>query len=348
MPSLRQTCLTSLLAVLLGIPSIGMAAATISWCSKTGQASLLPGMLRRNEPQLSLPPAPQALIHTEGTLPHQGIFDQSVEAKRDWPRMRDFALIWYYTSDSRYLEALTHYLDAWTALYQPSFNPIDETELDALIDSYAISQQALPLNTERKVSALLRDLAEGYIQRIRQAKTPRPATFVNNWNSHRIKLITLSALALQDQKLLSAARSLYLAQIANNIDADGQTLDYGERDALHYVSYDLEPLVRAALAAKMAGQDWLNLRGDHGGSLQQALEWLRPYAEGKLQHLEFVHTKVKFDLVRREAGLPGYSGYWQPASSRNLYALAARLSPAYRDLALSLGRAPDWIGLCWP
>ncbi|RMD00969.1 alginate lyase [Aquitalea palustris] len=319
-----------------------------NWCSPQPGLPAAISLQQRASRQLDIPPAPLAHIHTEGSLPHQGIFDQSVKAKRDWEHMRDFALAWQASADPRWLTALARYLDAWTESYQVSFNPIDETDLDALIDSYAITARSLPATTRQQTATFLRNMAKGYIQRIRQAKTPLSGTFINNWNSHRIKLITLSAVALQDEAMLKTASELYLQHIANNIDAQGETWDFQERDALHYVTYDLEPLVRAAIAARQAGEQWLERKGRQGGSLQQALDWLRPYAEGRLQHQEFVNSRVRFDYVRREAGLPGFAGSWQPATSRHLYALAARLSPAYRSPVLTGGITPDWIAQCWP
>lgn len=319
-----------------------------SWCRLSPGLPLVNSLQQRAIRQLDTPPSPLAHIHTEGSLPHQGIFDQSVKAKRDWLRMRDFALAWSASADPRLLQALARYLDAWTESYQVSFNPIDETDLDALIDSYAITARSLPATTGQQTAAFLRSMAKGYILRIRQAKTPLSGTFINNWNSHRIKLITLSAVALQDEAMLKTAGELYLQHIANNISAQGETWDFQERDALHYVTYDLEPLVRAAIAARQAGEQWLERKGRQGGSLQQALDWLRPYAEGTLQHQEFGNSRVRFDYVRREAGLPGFAGSWQPATSRHLYALAARLSPAYRSPLLTGDSTPDWIAQCWP
>jgi hypothetical protein len=319
-----------------------------NWCRPLTGLPAVDSLQQRAIRQMGIPPAPLAHIHTEGSLPHQGIFDQSVKAKRDWPRMRDFALAWHASADPRLLAALARYLDAWTESYQISFNPIDETDLDALIDSYAITAPSLPATTRQQTAIFLRNMAKGYILRIRQAKTPLSGTFINNWNSHRIKLITLSAVALQDEAMLKTASELYLQHITNNINDQGETWDFQERDALHYVTYDLEPLVRAAIAARQAGEQWLERKGRQGGSLQQALDWLRPYAEGQLQHQEFGNSRVRFDYVRREAGLPGFAGSWQPATSHHLYALAARLSPAYRNPVLTGGNTPDWITQCWP
>ena len=335
-----------LLSLLLSwLAGMAIASQPLPWCMAGAAA---PSLRHRADAALHQPPTPLPQIHTEGSLPHQGIFDQSIKAKQDWFRMRDLALAWQGSGDARYLDAVARQLDAWTRVYQPSFNPIDETDLDALIDAYAITASQLPASTARQTRQFLYQLANGYVWQIRNARQPLGATFKNNWNSHRIKLITLLALALQDATLQKTATELFHQHLERNINAQGETLDYRERDALHYVTYDLEPLVRAAIAARQWQQDWLHDQAPSGGSLQRALDWLRPYAEGRVQHQEFVHSQVRFDFIRREAGLPGFGGNWQAATSHKLYALASRLSAEYDTTSLTGPQLPDWISQCWP
>ena len=50
---------------------------------------------------LNDPAHPLPKLHTEGTLPHEGIYDQSVEAEKDLDLLRDAALAWRATSDDR-------------------------------------------------------------------------------------------------------------------------------------------------------------------------------------------------------------------------------------------------------
>lgn len=297
---------------------------------------------------LDEPPHALARVHTEGTLPHQGIRDESIAAERDWPLMRQAALAWRLSADARYLHQVDTYLKAWTGTYQPDFNPIDETNLDGVIDAYVLTSAGLPAATRDATRAWLRKLGEGYIQRIEAFRDPKPGTATNNWQSHRVKLVTLAAAALGDPAMLKTARELFERQIADNIKPDGEVIDFAERDALHYVVYDLQPLVTAALAAKPFGDgDWLRDTSPQGASLAKALDWLRPYAMGAKTHEEFVHTQVKFDRDRERAGEKGYSGAWDPKSAATLYWLAAALDPDYLPVARQLSaEPPDWIGVC--
>ena len=305
-------------------------------------------LLAAAEKHLDDKPHALAHVHTEGTLPHQGIRDQSIEAERDWPLARQAALAFRLSADSRYLQQVNAYLAAWSSTYQPDFNPIDETNLDGLIDAYVLTSASLPAATRDATRALLRKLGEGYIERIRAFPTGhKSGSLTNNWQSHRVKLVTLAAAALGDTAMLKTAHELFERQLADNLKADGEAIDFAERDALHYVVYDLQPLVAAALAAKPFGNDWLHDATPQGASLAKALDWLRPYAEGSKTHDEFVHTHVKFDRDREQAGEKGYSGAWDPKSAAALYWLAAQLDGSYLPVAQQLSpQPPDWIGAC--
>lgn len=299
------------------------------------------------EKHLSDQPHPLPHLHTEGTLPHQGIRDESIAAEKDWPLMRQAALAWRLSADGRYLQQVDAYLAAWAHTYEPDFNPIDETNLDGLIDAYVLTSSGLSPATREATRALLRKLGEGYIERVCQFPSPAHGTQTNNWQSHRIKLITLTAAALGDPAMLKTARELFQKQVAANIRPDGTVIDFQERDALHYVVYDLQPLVTAAIAAQPFDPDWLRYTTPEGASVAKALDWLRPFATGERTHEEFVHTSVKFDRDRAQAGEKGYGGQWDPKTSGTLYWLAAQLDDSYLPVARQLApQPPDWIGAC--
>jgi hypothetical protein len=240
-------------------------------------------------------------------------------------------------------------LFAWVTTYQPSFNPIDETRFEGLILAYDMTASALPVKTRNASMAFLTKLANGYIGQIDAQPRPLKGTFKNNWQSHRIKLIAMAAFTLDNRKMINAAQRLFVEHIGDNIEPDGSTIDFSERDALHYVTYDLQPLVTAALAARRHNRNWLPEKGADGASLQAALNWLEPYAAGSKTHEEFVHSSVPFDARRREAGLPGYSGQWDPKNATELFHLAARLDGRYTPIALQLAPTPPaWLAVCLP
>ena len=297
--------------------------------------------------QLDARPHPMAHVHTQGLLPRQGIRDASEQAERDWPLALRAAVAWRLSGKPELLQQATRYLDAWASTYQPDFNPIDETNLVELFQAYALARDALPAATRDAMAALIRRIAEGYLARLQAKAGSTYINDINNWQSHRIKLLAVSAAALGDPQLVAAARERLLLQVAANIRPDGSTVDFAQRDALHYVTYDLEPLVQAALALSPYGNDnLLAVRSSTGSSLAAALDWLAPYAEGRRTHQEFVRTSEPFDIERRNAGLKGYAGTWDPRNSAALYAYAAQRLPKYRPLAERLGAAPALLHAC--
>jgi hypothetical protein len=330
-------------------------AAQAQWCPITPAAAeqaAAQRVLASARKNIEATPHPIARMHTEGTLPHQGIYDETVAAQRDFPIVRDAALAWSLTREQRYLDQTDAFLRAWMTTYVASFNPIDETKLEPVILAYSLTREALSSETRKASQTFLRDLAEGYVERIvakrDTAKLRKVSTWNNNWNSHRIKLMAMAAVVLDDRALLERVHGLYLEQLNNNFLPDGAVIDFEERDALHYVVYDLEPLSMAAIAAQSLGQQWLQDKAANGKHLADALDWLIPFAKGQRQHEEYVNTKVAFDRKRAQAGVAGFAGMWQPKSATTLYWQAARLAPAYQGLAQSLGNAPDWLSLCKP
>ncbi|WP_438868442.1 alginate lyase family protein [Pseudomonas sp. L1(2025)] len=330
--------------LLAALPPVTMAA---SLCQPAATSPAANALLAAAQRHLVDAPAPLPHVHTEGTLPNQGIREQSLVAEKDWPLMRQAALAWRIGGDPGYLKQVDDYLAAWADVYQPDFNPIDETNLDMLITAYALTADHLRLETRAASRRLISNLGNGYLAHIEQFHGQKKGTQTNNWQSHRVKLVTLAAAALNDQVMLEQAHQLFKQQVADNILPDGSVTDFQDRDALHYVVYDLEPLVQAALAARPYGGDWLNLKAN-GASLSAALDWLVPYATGQRSHQEFVHTHVQFDKDRAKVGEAGYSGTWDANSSATLFWLAAQLDKRYLPVATQLAAHPaDWISACY-
>jgi hypothetical protein len=297
-------------------------------------------LIRHLQPRLDEPPHAMAHTHTEGLLPHQGIHDASAKAREDLPLMQDAALAWRAGAGDAYRIMAARYLDAWVTTYQPSYDPIDETGFDALIDTYVVLRATLPADQRTRTENFLRQWGQGYVQRMDAARGARQGTWTNNWQSHRVKLVTLIAVALNDPAMFDAARRLFRAQVSANIHPDGEVIDFEERDALHYVAYDLEPLLRAALAARTRGEDWYHYATPDGASLAKAVQWLKPYADGEQRHQEFVHSSVAFDRKRADAGLSGFSGWFDPTHADAVYWYASVFEPDYRPLAKQLKASP--------
>jgi hypothetical protein len=334
--------------VLFAFACLGAARANAGdWCPvPVEQAQQQLGAHPIALPPKGAEPHPLARVHTEGTLPHQGIRDQSLEAERDWPMMLNAALAWRTGVNEHHFDTARRFLLAWVETYIPDLNPIDETNLDALIDTYAILADRLDDAERARVSAWLKKWGWDYVASIDHA--PRQSgIWTNNWQSHRIKLVTMIAVATGDDRLFAEARRLFRKQIAVNLLPNGEVADFADRDALHYVVYDLEPLLRAALAARAyKREDWYHWTAPGGGSIARSVAWLTPYATGEKMHEEFVHSRVPFDAQRAAAGVKGFEGPFDVKDAAPTYWLASRFDPALRPVAQNLASAPPLIALC--
>lgn len=309
----------------------------------------LASFLRRARADVGRVPDPVPTIHVEGTLPGQGIYDRSLEASRDLPRILDFAIAWRVTDEAPFLEAADRFLRAWTDVYRVSLNPIDEERFDVLLLAADLVRGHVGPAADAGIDRLARRFAEGYSAHLLAGG--RRGSDANNWSSHRAKLAALAAFTLGDHGLQDRARDGFAAHLERTIvAADGEVVDFGERDAIHYVVYNVLPLLMACHVARAHGEDWLSRRNRLGASVATAVDWLVPYAERRKTHQEFVNSRVRFDAVRAQAGLANFAGPWDPARAINLFVLAAALDPRWRATAERLvsesGRPPsDWIRL---
>lgn len=304
-------------------------------------ASMAAPVLARAKAALERPAGAIPKLHTEGTLPGKGIREISLKAKEDQPLILAFAMAYRQTGDRAYLKQAERYLTAWADIYQPSLNPIDETGFDSLMLAHDLVEGDLSPAATKTLDRFWRALAAGYLD----AMDGTPKNAVTNWQSHRVKLATLAAYRVGDAALIARARAAFRRQIAANVRPDGSVFDFHERDALHYVTYDLDPLLMAALAARAHGEDWFAWRAANGAGLEKAVDWLASYANGRRVHVEFARSKIQFDRDRAAAGQSEYAPHpWDPANAVNTYALAGRIEPRFGPLRDGLiqrtGRSP--------
>lgn len=333
-------------------PAAFMLAAAPAFAADWCPVPIDRAQARLQDHPLALPPRaavphPLGRVHTEGTLPHMGIRDQSLEAERDWPVMLHAALAWRAGVNERQFETARLFLTRWAQTYSPNLNPIDETNLDALIDTYAIVADRLNPDERLIIQAWLDKWGWDYVASIEHA--PKPGgTWTNNWQSHRVKLVTMIAAATDDEKLFAQARRLFRRQIAVNLLPDGQVIDFAERDALHYVVYDLEPLLRAALAARAyRDEDWYHWQAPNHASVAKSVAWLTPYVTGEKVHEEFVHSRVAFDAQRAAAGVKGFTGAFDVQDAAITYWSASLFDPKLATVAARLDAdPPPFVALC--
>ena len=292
--------------------------------------------MRWGDRALGRVPHARRIIRVEGLLPTHPDYRDGAEAKRDWWIARDLALAGALSGGGVHQERAAAMLQAWFDVYETRFNPVDDAGLDELLLASDLLLPAFRDPVDRRRDDLLRRLCDGYLER-----PLKGGSAANNWNSHRVKLIAAAAFGLGDERRIMRARKAFEAQLLVNIEPDGTTFDFRQRDAIHYVVYTLEPLLKTAYAARQHGLDWYELVDRR---LPAAVAWLRPYADGSRTHEEFVRTTVRFDRERADAGVPGFSGLFRPEKAKSVMALAARFERRHSPIA---GMLP-WMDLIEP
>lgn len=318
------------------------AGAAQNWRAQVDTPAAV-AVLERAAIGLTRPPGAIPVMHTEGTLPGRGIREISSRAREDFPIALSLALAYRLTGDARYAQRAETYLTAWATTYRWSFNPIDETGFDTLIMATDLVDDALSPDGKARIDGFWRALSVGYLD----AMDGTPINAETNWQSHRIKLATLAAYRVGDPALIARARDAYRRHVSSNILADGSVHDFHERDAIHYVTYNLDPLMTAAVAAHVHGEDWFGWRNPSGAGPRDAVTWLVPYAEGRLTHEEFVNSRIKFDADRARVGQSGYAGMWDRAGAVNTLGIASLMDSRFCRPSVALSEATDRPVAVW-
>jgi hypothetical protein len=264
-------------------------------------------------------------------------------------KMYALALVYKVSGDRKYLSALALYLTAWATTDRPRGDPIDDTNLDPVIEAYDMVKGDLSPATEETVRAWLKATAD--VELSAPFNRPNRATSFNNWHSHRLKIVGEIAFAIGDTALQGYTIRGIREQIARNLNADGSSSDFVIRDALHYHVYDLEPLLTLAIVLQRAtGVNYYTYVSPAGTSIKKSVDWLLPYLTGEKTHGEFVNSTVEFDRQRARNGEAAYKAgtLFDPKNGVTTLLLAAyfdtdpELMPLARKLSGSEDRYPGW------
>jgi hypothetical protein len=289
---------------------------------------------------MSAAPNPIENIQTAGKLKGSAEKNLTEEALKDFYRLKNIEWAYLFTGDQSYEQKAVEYVLAWAKTCRPPENPIDGTNLETLIETYDLIRPQMDPAGQQVVDEWLKSV----IDTLFNSDIPTKGTHTNNWQAHRLKIIAMAAFTLRDtvteQRVLEAFKTLLNA----NLNADGTTLDFLERDALHYHVYDLEPMIRTAMLYQRAQSlDLYHWNTDKGASVAQCVAFLIPYAKGEKTHAEYVHTTVKFDLQRAQNHEKGHGigEAFEPKASLKCLELAQFFEPKLTPLVGSLTNTPD-------
>jgi hypothetical protein len=308
-------------------------------------AAMFAVLKREADQSLSDQPEPIERIQTEGKLPGDPARIKSRDALADMGKLMSLGWVYAVTGESKYAAKARQFILAWTIVNRSKGDPIDDTSLEPLLLSYDLTRGIFSPEERQFVDAHLQGVAAAEMASAKKDANNQ----YNNWHSHRLKIVGLIALSLHDRPLIEQIARMYRDQIDHNIESDGSTTDFHERDALDYHIYDLEPLLTLAIAAQGNGIDLYSYQSPHGGSLSKGIQFLIPFAQGIKTHAEFVHSKVKFDRKRAEAGdIEHQAGRpFNPPSAIPILALAEYFDPSLLGLIQNLASKPGQKYVTW-
>jgi hypothetical protein len=290
---------------------------------------------RSAQTALAETPHPIPHIQTAGKLQGSAEKTQTQEALKDMSRLKSLEWAYAMTGREDFRQKAEAYVAAWAKTCQPPENPIDATNLEVLLETYdLIRPKASPAD-----QALINPWVAEVTQTLWASDDPSRGTHTNNWQAHRLKIIALAAFDLDDQAMEKWVLGSFQELLNRNLNPDGTTLDFLERDALHYHVYDLEPMIRLAMLYERAGMiDLYHWKNEKGASIAQCVSFLLSFATAEKTHAEYVHTTVKFDIQRannHEKG-HGIGENFEPKAAEKCLELAQFFDPSFKTLVGTL------------
>ncbi|GAA4204966.1 alginate lyase family protein [Pedobacter jeongneungensis] len=291
---------------------------------------------------LSEQPNPIDTIRTEGLLKGNPKKVKTQQALADMSKIFALALEYRITSDQKYLNKSVEFLSAWAKNNKPNGDPIDDTNLDPAVEAYDLIKTDIPAAAKKEIEKWLSETAWAEINSKRM-KAGR-GTAINNWNAHRLKVVGEIGYTIHNQELINWTIDNLKSHININLYADGTSLDFKERDAMHYHIYDLEPMLKLAIIIDRAkGENFYTYESPKGSSIKKSVEWLIPYIKGEKQHEEYVNTTVKFDRDRAKNNEPGFApgSMFKPGLALPVLRFSVYFDPAQSDLLKQVSGNPS-------
>jgi hypothetical protein len=297
------------------------------------------------EKSLQETPNPIKRVTSQGLLEGNPAKTASLNAVLDGPKIYAMALYYRLFGDKAYLNKAYEYLSAWAHLNIATGDPIDETKLEDFFTGYDLIRSQLSVNQRQDIDAWMKSIALAQLNS--PSAQPAKSTSKNNWNSHRIKVITQTIYAIHADQYRDTVNKLIIQQINQNLYADGSGYDFAERDALHYHIYTLEPLLKAFIVINRAtGVNYYAVQAPNQASVKKSVNFLLPFVTGEKTHGEFTNSRVKFDRDRAANGEKGYvTGHlFEPKNGIVVLSLASYFDPSLLKIIQQVGGADyyDW------
>lgn len=269
-------------------------------------------------------PNPIDTIESEGRLISYPKKQLSIQSFRDMNKVYALAITYRITGKKVYLNKAIDFIVAWGSVNHSIGNPINDMKLDLMVEAYDLIYSKVPKKAKEKVNTWLTQIV------IEELKTQNEK--YNNWNSFRIRIITQIAFLLNNKQYINDVKKMLEIQILKNLYANGSSTDFEYRDALHYHTYTLDPLLKASIIIKRAtGENYFIYQSPTTSSIKKSVDFLLPYANGDKHHKEFVNSSVKIDRARAAQKEPGFEigGDFETTKALDVFAYSTYFNKAY-------------------
>lgn len=253
--------------------------------AKHVDASITRRVIEAADHAVRMSPSPVEVIHSAGVTDKESPeLAQSRRAFQDADNFALLALAYKLTGSRQYLESARGISEAWARVSKPTGNPIDETRLDTFLWGLDL------LGTETDTPAVRAWLMRW--QGADRAWQFGPNTETNNHKTHHLKIALMLDKILgrtdqYDQDLKETERHAKV----NLASPDGSSLDYKQRDALHYHVFDLE-----------AWNEIVLVTGCCGPNVDRAFGFFGRTIKDHPDHVEFANSTAPIDRKRAAAG----------------------------------------------
>jgi hypothetical protein len=242
-------------------------------------------LIKAADAALSLSPQPVETLHSAGvTDPSSPELQASRRAFRDSDNCAIMALAYRLTGKKDYHEGARRVLAAWSRLNRPSGMPIDETRLDPFLWALDL------LGPDARDTAVTQWLERW--QAANRSYRFGSVAATNNHQTHHLKiLVMLDRLLGRDADYTRDMAAVERHRKANLPTADGKSIDYQQRDAMHYHVFDMEAWLEIALVS-----------GCCGDSMDRSFQFFERTLAENPTHLEFTKSTAPIDRQRAAAG----------------------------------------------
>ncbi len=236
-------------------------------------------------------PAPVESIHSAGVTDKTSPdFIASRRAVQDADSFALLALAYRLTGKNEYLEAARGIANEWARVNRPTGNPVDETRLEGFLWGIDL------LGGDVETAAVTEWLGRWHAAD--RAWKSGPNTENNNHKTHHLKTLLMLDRLLGRNSDYERDLAEVQRHLAVNLGAsDGSSIDYRERDAMHYHVFDLEAWTEIALVT-----------GCCGARVDRAFGFFERTLREHPEHIEFATSTAPIDHKRASAGF----GYAQP------------------------------------